>query len=398
MPAVSVIVPVYNVEDCLPQCMDSIRCQTLEDIEIVCVVDGSTDASEQILRLYERVEPRLRIICKENGGLSSARNAGIDAAKAPILMFVDSDDAIVPDACMLVLAAFEALDIEMLTFGAICEPDFEANDWERRVLSPRSAYYGTFDSDVMFKEQSHPYVWRTAVRRELLDREGIRFDETRRFGEDEIFHFEAYPKSRGIAFIPDKLYKYRMARPNSLMATRGSDRKLLCAEHLAIAERICAAWQRYGLIEPNGTAMMEWAAEFVVYHCMTLPNAGWKEFNEQIQSLFGTYFKPDYAYGMKFGPPLQELCATLARGASLDRIEELRVAYLTFNRYCDEEGESWLPLPNKMLAAVRAPAGKARRRKNQALKEELRKEWDAADRRARLRSLEQLRREVTERG
>ena len=394
MPAISVIVPVYNVERYLPLCIDSIRNQTFKDIEIICVVDGSTDGSEAILRLYEKVEPRLRIVCKENGGLSSARNAGIDAACAPILMFVDSDDEIVPEACITVMSAFEALDIEMLTFGAKCTPDFDANDWVKRVLTPSMAYYESFDPDILFKEQSHPYVWRTAVSRALLEREQLRFDESVRFGEDEIFHFAAYPKAHGVAFIPDHLYMYRVARPNSLMATRTADNLLKCREHLAIARRICEIWRRYGLIEECGVQITEWAAEFTVYHCMISPIEDRLELYGPLQALLGEYLRKEYAYGMWFGPPLRELCAALIEGASDEKIEELRAEYLSFIRYVPDDGDP--SAGGTML--MRIPAVKMarewRKKRRSALDETRRGQLDDLEAAARERSLEQLRCEV----
>ena len=220
MPLISIIVPVYNVEAYLPQCIDSIRRQTFRDFEIVCVLDGSTDRSAALLNLYSQVEPRLRVIEKENGGLSSARNAGIEAADGEIVMFVDSDDMLTSDACKVVADTFEATDAEVVTFGAWCYPQFESTPWYDAVLSPKDAYYEAFCPDVLFKEQSHPFVWRTAVKTELLNRAGLRFDETVRFGEDQIFHFALYPKARGVAFVSKKLYEYRIVRKESLMATR----------------------------------------------------------------------------------------------------------------------------------------------------------------------------------
>lgn len=393
MPAISVIVPVYNVEKYLPLCIDSIRNQTFKDIEIVCVIDGSTDGSEAILRLYEQVEPRLRIVRKENGGLSSARNAGIDASTAPIVMFVDSDDKIDPEACMTVASAFEALDIEMLTFGAKCTPGFAANDWEKRILTPFTSYYECFDFDIIFKERSHPYVWRTAVSRTLLEREQLRFDESVRFGEDEIFHFAAYPKARGVAFIPDRLYVYRIARPDSLMATRTADNLLKCKEHIAIARRICETWRRYGLIEECGVQLTEWAAEFTVYHCMISPIEDRAELIGPLRDLFGEYFRAEYAYGMWFGLPLQELCAALVEGASDDRIEELRAAYLSFIRYVPEDGAD-----SDEQAASKIPAivwAKLQKRKWRSTFDEMRlAKFDAVEVEARTQSLELLRREV----
>ena len=92
MVKISVIVPVYNVENYLKKCIDSIINQTFQDIEIICVNDGSTDNSRKILEEYKNKDSRIKIIDKENGGLSSARNAGIKTAEGEFLSFIDSDD------------------------------------------------------------------------------------------------------------------------------------------------------------------------------------------------------------------------------------------------------------------------------------------------------------------
>ena len=92
MPKVSVIIPVYNVEKYLRECLDSVINQTLKDIEIICVNDGSTDNSLQILEEYADKDSRIKIINKDNGGVSSARNAGLDIAQGEFIGFLDSDD------------------------------------------------------------------------------------------------------------------------------------------------------------------------------------------------------------------------------------------------------------------------------------------------------------------
>ena len=95
-PKISVIVPVYNTRPYLEQCLDSILTQTLADMEIICVNDGSPDDSQSVLERYAADDPRVRIIKKENGGLSSARNAGMRSAVGDYIAFVDSDDFITP--------------------------------------------------------------------------------------------------------------------------------------------------------------------------------------------------------------------------------------------------------------------------------------------------------------
>ncbi|MGN0978396.1 MAG: glycosyltransferase family 2 protein [Faecousia sp.] len=103
----SVIVPVYNVETYLPRCVDSILQQSYENLEVLLVDDGSRDASGRICDEYAAGDPRIKVIHKENGGLSSARNAGLDAAAGEYLTFVDSDDWIEPDAYDSMIALLE---------------------------------------------------------------------------------------------------------------------------------------------------------------------------------------------------------------------------------------------------------------------------------------------------
>ena len=98
-PAVSVIVPVYNVEPYLRRCIDSLIKQTLQNIEIILIDDGSTDGCEAICDEYAANDARVRVVHQENVGLSEARNAGIDRARADYLMFVDGDDWVEPEFC-----------------------------------------------------------------------------------------------------------------------------------------------------------------------------------------------------------------------------------------------------------------------------------------------------------
>lgn len=114
---VSVIVPVYNVEEYLSRCVDSILTQTYRNLEVILVDDGAKDSSGSICDAYAREDSRVRVIHKENGGLSSARNAGIDIAKGDYLEFVDSDDWIEPDAVENLLQMALEHQVELVTGG-----------------------------------------------------------------------------------------------------------------------------------------------------------------------------------------------------------------------------------------------------------------------------------------
>lgn len=130
MDLISVIVPVYNVEKYLHRCVDSILNQTYENLEILLVDDGSTDGSGAICDEYAQRDSRVRVIHKENGGLSSARNAGIDAAKGEYLAFVDSDDWIEPETYAYLLGLIHKYGVKLSCTGRY---DVEEATGERNV-------------------------------------------------------------------------------------------------------------------------------------------------------------------------------------------------------------------------------------------------------------------------
>ena len=125
---ISVIVPVYNVESYLPRCVDSICNQTYRNLEIILVDDGATDSSGRICDDYASRDPRVRVIHKANGGLSSARNAGLDVAQGEYISFIDSDDWIAPDTYdqMLALALEEQVKL-------VCAGRFDVDGGTGRV-------------------------------------------------------------------------------------------------------------------------------------------------------------------------------------------------------------------------------------------------------------------------
>lgn len=133
---ISVIVPVYNVEKYLRKCLDSIINQTYQNIEIILVDDGSKDTSGQICDEYALKDSRIIVIHKENGGLSSARNAGLDIAKGNYVMFVDSDDYVEPQFCEIPLKLALEKGVDIVTFGY--NKVFEdGHNWYRRTNTPR---------------------------------------------------------------------------------------------------------------------------------------------------------------------------------------------------------------------------------------------------------------------
>ena len=174
-PKVSFIVPVYNTQEFLPRCLDSLLGQTCHDIEIIVVNDGSPDGSAAIIDEYALKDSRVRVVEKSNGGLSSARNAGMDVARGAIIDFVDSDDYVEPTLAEFLVGTFAEGHPEIVVFGAECEPPELASKRIKQLLSPVARVFEEFDPALLFSANAQPYVWRAAYSRDLIECESLRF-------------------------------------------------------------------------------------------------------------------------------------------------------------------------------------------------------------------------------
>ena len=175
-PLISVIVPVYNVAACLPRCLDSILSQTWKNLEILLVDDGSTDESGHICEQYSKKDTRIRVIHKENGGLSSARNTGLDRASGVYIGFVDSDDWIEPEMYAEMLELMEAYDAQLVCAGRY---DVDGGTGEKTVgLCPQRQEQvsgETLAGRIFLWDHCDSSACDKLYRRELFD--GIRYPE-----------------------------------------------------------------------------------------------------------------------------------------------------------------------------------------------------------------------------
>lgn len=289
MARLSVIVPVYNVEDYIDRCLESLACQSLSDIEILCVNDGSTDGSPEHLHKWADRDSRIKVLNKPNGGLSSARNAGIAKASAKYVCFVDSDDRLYPNACEDIVKMMDESDVDVLTFGATCVPGEAVTSWLYDVLSPRNITYDGFDLDILFKESSRPFAWRMACNTDFLRKNRILFDEDVRFGEDQIFCFAVYPRSSKTRFSSMKLYEYLAARPGSLMDRMNADVCAKMLEHVNIVEHIFSDWKELGILNRYAEQMMRWALDFCLYELIRVPQDKFLEVTDKLGAVLRSY-------------------------------------------------------------------------------------------------------------
>ena len=209
-PKATIVVPVYNSARSVQRCLDSLLAQSERSIQVVCVNDGSTDDSLNVLRQIAQADDRVLVIDQENAGVSCARNAGIDAAEGETVFFVDADDYIDAQMVERVLHAMESADAEAAVFGGVCEPADAAPKRVQQLMNPKVGTFGARDPQLLFHSNAQPYACRAAFSRELLNREGIRFAPGLALGEDVVFQFAAYALARKTVVMPDKFYHYVM--------------------------------------------------------------------------------------------------------------------------------------------------------------------------------------------
>ncbi|OUP86196.1 hypothetical protein B5F07_02580 [Lachnoclostridium sp. An169] len=273
-PFVSVLIPVYNVEDYLERCLDSILNQTLTEIEVICVNDGSTDGSLKILEKYQKKDPRLIIVSKQNGGLPSARNAGLDKASGEYVGFVDSDDYVEPDMFRKLYETAIQEKSDVVICGANIFPETpRADQWLYDCLSPSYKKLEKFDAEFLFSDvTATPFLWRTLIRRSLIEQNHLRLQEDIMIGEDKAFQCKVYPLANRIVTIPDKLYNYFWYREGSLMnqtVYAKPEKKVL--EHGRLIAHVAETVERYEEKEGIEKAFLEWSIPFLYDDFIFLP-------------------------------------------------------------------------------------------------------------------------------
>lgn len=219
-PQISIIVPVYNVEQYLPRCIDSILAQSFDDFELLLVDDGSTDSSGKICDNYTSKDERVYVVHKENGGVSSARNAGLDIAKGKWIYFVDSDDVILPNALETFMSYIKSKSKFVMAGFTISE--------ENGILveQPKGLKYCELSILEALKEMYVPsdfryqgFLWCKLFKREVVQHNHLRFDERISFNEDRLFIVEYLCCcNEYISYTTTPVYNYIM-RDCSAMGT-----------------------------------------------------------------------------------------------------------------------------------------------------------------------------------
>ncbi len=205
MPEISLIIPVYNVEKYLRRCLDSVVNQTYKDFECILIDDGSTDMSGQICDEYADKDNRFIVIHQENGGVSSARNAGLDIAKGRYIAFCDSDDELLFNYLELMCTADESMD--MVVLGLMSK----SNDNIRNFIIFDDMEFFSIDNSViqeLISNRCLNTVFGKRFKKKIIEQKHISFDKSYSLGEDSIFVSEYLIYTNSLKYCSKTGYVY----------------------------------------------------------------------------------------------------------------------------------------------------------------------------------------------
>lgn len=213
-PRLSIVIPCYRVAEYLPRCLDSLAAQTFRDYEVIAVDDGSPDDTGAVLDAYAARDARIRVIHQPNGGVARARNAGLEAVRAPFLTFVDPDDHVEPEFCRQLYEAIAAGDVDLAVCGVRCEGDsVRARQLEKRFFV--RPYAGLKDVDDRVFLETDPCLWNKAYRMDLIRANGLRFPNGLVY-EDCCFHWQYLAFVKKVRYVSEPLYWY-FQRPDGII-------------------------------------------------------------------------------------------------------------------------------------------------------------------------------------
>lgn len=222
MTKLSIVIPVYNVEYYIAQCLESILNQSFKDLEIICVNDGSTDNSLSVLQDYKAKDDRIIIIDQKNEGSGVARNAGLSIAKGEYVYFVDGDDWLEDNALEKAVLKSDELNTDILIFGGLSYYEgkgknggYSANKLPKKYLD--KVFSAKEIKKDIFKFPST--AWTKLYRRDFLIKNNIKFQDIKA-GQDQLPFFHSMIKAERIALLPENLYCYRKNRKGAVTSVK----------------------------------------------------------------------------------------------------------------------------------------------------------------------------------
>lgn len=285
-PLVSVIIPVYNAEKYIKQCLLRLINQPYENLQILCIDDGSTDNSLSIIKKFAKRDKRILYTTTWNNGPAHARNIGLNMATGDYISFVDADDFVENDIYTTLVDIAETNSSDIVVFGAYPSPNSDrVPEWIRSKTASTNAVYDE-KSDVLkaffCEESSRPFLWLHFIKRKLFETPTkIRFNEEMDLGEDQVLQFEYFPRAEKVVFTDKKLYSYRWNREGSLMWEYNNKRLTKFEKHIKLVETVFSTWNKSGY-DDKENYLPNWAVNFLYPDWINLPKFFQYKFSKQI--------------------------------------------------------------------------------------------------------------------
>ena len=256
----SIIIPVYNAEATLRRCLSSIVRQPFSDYELLLINDGSTDGSDTICREYADAYPQIRYVIKENGGVSSARNLGLEQASGTYILFVDSDDYVAEDYFAVLSHTLEHETPDMLLFG-YRNFGSASTAWDTGVFHENTEVGVARRVSYAMEQYLFSSLCSKVFRRQLIEQYGIRFEAGLSIGEDQVFIFSYAMHIQSIASVKDHLYNVDVSDGSSLSRKA---RSYLTQQLMEVNHRMYAAYCG-SLHSPEAARYYESALSWMTY-------------------------------------------------------------------------------------------------------------------------------------
>lgn len=251
-PLISIIIPIYNTEKYLEQCLESIADQTLKGFEAICIDDGSTDSSPEIMDAFAAADNRFKVIHKQNAGYGAAVNTGISHASGTYIGIVEPDDYIEPNMYKALYNAAEANDFPDIVKGAYWrvlnadspQQEIKPANFFRRIKTVGIPFKLEDDAELLYH---HPSIWSSIYKRSFLDESEIRMPEIPGAGwADNPWMMETLLKANSIVYVDECLYFYRETIPGSsslvkdpaIIYNRWLDMNAILKAHSPVASNI----------------------------------------------------------------------------------------------------------------------------------------------------------------
>ncbi|HRH35096.1 MAG TPA: glycosyltransferase family 2 protein [Catalimonadaceae bacterium] len=244
---VSVIMPVYNVEKYISKSIESVLRQTYSNFELLIIDDGSPDGSAAIALEYVKSDSRIKLHHKKNGGLSDARNYGLDRAEGEYIYFIDSDDWIEPHLLETGLAALTSEKTDLVIFGYFLDTtDLDNNPQSQRPVFHKKARYDKVAGNLTIDENLMGllgYAWNKIYKHSFLKSNNLHFDKGVSLVEDILFNAQVYKQTDALVILPDCLYHYLNRPVSTLIKTYHEGAFSLYLKKNAAVEAFLMEWK-----------------------------------------------------------------------------------------------------------------------------------------------------------